>query len=134
MMFFLKGKNKLSFVKESMPLPIDPDVASKWNRVNSVVMSWIFNSVDKSLYSNFVFYNKASDVWFDLRQTYCKIHETRLYGLLQEISKISQDSDSVSIYYMKIKHLWDEYSALKSQSKCVCNVAIVLEMKKKLFI
>lgn len=57
-----------------------------------------------------------------MRQTYCKIDRTRLYGLLQEISKISQGSYSVSVYYMKIKHLWHAYSNVKTQSKCVCNV------------
>lgn len=105
MMFCLEGKNKLGFVQGSVSLPVDHDLANKWNRVNSVVISWILNSVDKSIYSNLVFYKKAFDMWFDLRQTYCKIDDTRLYGLLQEISRITQGSGSISTYYMKIKHL-----------------------------
>lgn len=105
MIFFLDGKNKLGFIEGFVPLSIGPDRANKWNMVNFVVMSWILNYVDKSLYLNLVFYEKASGMWFDLRQTYCKINETRLYGLLQKISRISQGSDSVSTYYMKIKHI-----------------------------
>lgn len=67
-----------------------------------MVMCWILNSVDKSLYNNLVFYSKASEVWADLRQTYCKIDGTRMFSLLQEISITTQGIDTVSVYYVKL--------------------------------
>lgn len=82
------------------------------------------NFVDKSLYNNLAFYSKASEIWADLRQTYYKLDDTRMFSLLQEISRTTQGTDSVSVYYIKLKLLWDEYSALKSTTKC-SYVAIV---------
>lgn len=62
MSFSLGGNNKLSFVEGLIPVPNEPDLAEKWNRYNSVVMSWLLNSVDKSIYSSLVYYTKASNV------------------------------------------------------------------------
>lgn len=88
-LFFLFGKNKLDFVEGSVLLPSDLELDNKWNRCNAVVMPWILNLVDKSLYSNLVFYMKALDVWAYLCSIYCKIDGTRLFNQLQEISKIN---------------------------------------------
>lgn len=84
MTFSFFSKNKLGFMEGLISLPNNVDLASKWHRCNAVVISWILNFVDKTLYSNLVFYTKVSNVWFDLHQTYCRIEGTRLFGLLQK--------------------------------------------------
>lgn len=122
MRFSLNGKNKLSFVEGLDPTPNEPDLLEKWNRCNSVIMSCLLNSVDKSIYSSLVYYSKAYDVWHDLKLTYSKRDETRLYSIVQEISRISQGNDSVSVYYVKLKMLWDQYADVKFGTKCTCAV------------
>lgn len=59
---FLSGKNKLSFVKGLVPIPNELDLAEKWNRCTSIIMSWFLNSDDMSIYSNLVYYTKAFNV------------------------------------------------------------------------
>lgn len=105
MRFSLSDKNKLGFVEGSIHVPSDLDIANKWDRCNSLMMSLILNSMNKSLYSNVVFNSKTSDVWVDLLQTYCKIDETRMFSLLQDISRINQGVDYIFVYYMKLKIL-----------------------------
>lgn len=105
MRFSLSRKNKLNFVEGLILMPNEPDLAEKWNKCNSVIMSWLLNSVDKTIYSSLLYYNKASDVWRNLKQTYSKIDGTGLYSIVQETSRLSQGNDSVSSYYMKLKLL-----------------------------
>lgn len=79
----------MNFVEGLIPIPKEQDLADKWNRCNSVIMSWLLNYVDKSIYSSLVYYTKAYDVWSDFKLTYSKVDGTRLYSIVQEISKIS---------------------------------------------
>lgn len=51
MKFSLSEKNKL-IVEGLIPIPNEPGLAEKWTRCNSVIMSWLLNSVDKTIYSN----------------------------------------------------------------------------------
>lgn len=88
MSFSLGGKNKLNFVEGLVPIPNEPELAGKWNRCNSVIMSWLLNSVDKYIYSSLVYYTNTSNVWSDLKLTDSKVDGTRLYSIVQEISKI----------------------------------------------
>lgn len=87
-------------------------------------MSWLLNSVDKSIYSSLVYYTNVSDVWHDLRLTYSKVDGTRLYSIIQDNSKLTQERESVSSYYMKLKLLWDNYADVKTGSKCACVVFV----------
>lgn len=43
---------------------------------------------------------------------------------MQDISKLSQSSESVSNYYTKLKLLWDQYADVKSGTKCICDASI----------
>lgn len=49
---------------------------------------------------------------------------TRLYSIVQEISKTSQGNDSVSVYYMKLKLLWDQYAEVKTGTRCNCSASV----------
>lgn len=62
MSFSLGGKNKLNIVEGLVPMPVEQELADKWNKCNSVILSWLLNSVDKSIYSSLVYLTKASDV------------------------------------------------------------------------
>lgn len=51
MRFSLSGKNKLNFVEGLVHVPIELELVEKWNRCNLVIMSWLLNYVDKTIYS-----------------------------------------------------------------------------------
>jgi hypothetical protein len=47
MIIELRSKNKLHFINRSLPRPLDEDHDSlAWNRCNTIIMSWLTNSVD----------------------------------------------------------------------------------------
>ena len=64
----LDAKTKLGFIDGSIPKPqtVDHPHYTAWNKCNSTVLAWLFNSVSKELQSSIVYFKTARDVWIDL--------------------------------------------------------------------
>ncbi|XP_070024623.1 uncharacterized protein LOC142181557 [Nicotiana tabacum] len=94
-----------------------------WNhseRVNTIVLSWIMNSVGKGLLGGIMYASSAQVVWEDLVERFNKIDGSRTFNLHKEIATLSQGTSSVSVYFSKLKDLWEEFEALVPASSCDC--------------
>ncbi|XP_061338193.1 uncharacterized protein LOC133285052 [Gastrolobium bilobum] len=92
MVLALTAKNKSCFVDGSAPRPPNTDLLfSAWNRCNSMVISWILNSVSKAIADNLVY-----------------------------IPNASEGSRDVNFYYTKLKILCDELQAYIPTPSCTC--------------
>ncbi|KAK9064691.1 hypothetical protein SSX86_016073 [Deinandra increscens subsp. villosa] len=70
----LKVKNKYGFIDGTCTPDEDDDVLiNQWDRCNSVVLTWLLNSVSEELYLGQVYSSLASDVWKELKDTYDKV-------------------------------------------------------------
>ena len=67
----LTAKNKLGFVDGSVP---QPDAASSnhgaWSCWNTMVLSWLINSISRDLPDNIIYAETSSVVWTDLRESF----------------------------------------------------------------
>ncbi|XP_075087880.1 uncharacterized protein LOC142169851 [Nicotiana tabacum] len=59
-------------------------------------------------------------VWEDLWGCFDKVNRVRIFQLHREIATISQGTDSVSIYFTRLKELWAEYNAMRPSPNCGC--------------
>jgi hypothetical protein len=67
----LNAKNKFGFVDGSLTRP--PTNSTDlyiWERCNDIVLSWILNSIDKSLLNNVIYCNNPREVWIDLEECF----------------------------------------------------------------
>lgn len=118
----LTVKNKIGFIDGTEIKDFDNDVLGKqWDRCNSVVLSWILNSISEELYSGQVFSKIAKDVWDELKETYSKIDGSVIYNLYKQINSTVQDGSPISDYYHKLNSLWRQYDILTKLPKCTCN-------------
>lgn len=120
----LLGRNKLGFVngswkKESFSI----ELGNQWEKVNAIVLSWIINSVSSNLVAGIVYASNASGVWLDLQERFNKIDGSRTFNLHQEIAFITQGVQSVSVYYSKLKALWDEFESMVPYLACGCEIS-----------
>lgn len=92
----------------------------QWERVNAIVLSWLMNSVSKSLLIGIVFASNACTVWDDLKERFDRVDGSRTYSLHKETSTLMQGTVSVSAYYIKLRNLWDEFEALVPPPTCKC--------------
>lgn len=104
MLVALSVKNKVSFINGSLPCPAasDPNYRA-WNRGNNVVISWIFNSVSKEIAASIMYSGTALEIWQDLRERFAQKNGPRVFQLRRELMSLHQGSDSVSVYYTKLK-------------------------------
>ncbi|KAG8495219.1 hypothetical protein CXB51_012817 [Gossypium anomalum] len=117
----LLAKNKLGFVDGSCSkASVTVDLHSQWDRCNALVLSWILNTVSKELSAGIVFASSAASVWTDLNERFNKVDGSRIFFLHREIASHSQGTASVSLYFTKMRLLWDEYDALVTFSSCGC--------------
>ncbi|XP_073025131.1 uncharacterized protein [Primulina eburnea] len=88
----LTAKNKLGFIDGDIIRPqINDLLYGAWNRCNSMVISWILNSVSK------------------------EIADSLMY-----LSTAREGSMNVNIYYTKLRILWDELKDYRPVTACTC--------------
>ncbi|XP_020242832.1 uncharacterized protein LOC109821048 [Asparagus officinalis] len=120
----LKVKNKLGFINGTLIKPDeDTPKASKWEACNSMLISWIFNSIEKSIQLNVVYLETTKEVWDDLRDRYSIGNTPRIHELKSEIASLRQQGTSFMVYYTKLKGMWDKLSSYSKVLTCTCGAA-----------
>ncbi|KAJ0703042.1 putative RNA-directed DNA polymerase [Helianthus annuus] len=120
----LEAKNKFGFINGKCEKPKDNDVlAAQWDRCNSVVLTWLLNSVCDELFLGQVFSKLAFEVWTDLKETYDKVDGSVVYDLYKRINCISQNGSSVAEYYNKLTTMWKQFDAMVQLPSCSCQAA-----------
>ncbi|GJT48848.1 putative transcription factor interactor and regulator CCHC(Zn) family protein [Tanacetum coccineum] len=87
---------------------------------NSMVLTWILNSISAELFAGQVFSKYASVVWADLQETYDKVDGSVTFNLHKSINSLSQNGMHLSDYYHKLNSLWRQFDALTSLPTCSC--------------
>ncbi|XP_021738809.1 uncharacterized protein LOC110705276 [Chenopodium quinoa] len=114
----LIARNKLQFVDGTLPSP-SPDY-QKWIRNDYMVMSWLLNSVDKSLAESFMFVNSSADLWKEISERFGQSNAPQVFELHISLSSSNQNNDSIAEYYGRLKSVWDQLQILEGFPDCTC--------------
>ena len=71
------------------------------------------NNVSKELMSGILFRSNATLVWSDLKERFDKVNMSRIFHLHKSIVTHTQGTSPVSVYYSKLKDLWDEFDSIQ---------------------
>ncbi|GAU48797.1 hypothetical protein TSUD_81460 [Trifolium subterraneum] len=67
----LRSKHKIHFINGSLPRPPDEDRDSiAWDRCNTVVMSWLSNSVEPEISQSILWMDTTSEIWKKLKERF----------------------------------------------------------------
>ncbi|KAF7830598.1 uncharacterized protein G2W53_012931 [Senna tora] len=127
----LEAKDKVGFIDGSLPSPKDATKFKKWKTVDSMIKSWLVNSLTKELADIFVCCYSSKNLWDTLEERYGSSNGPHLYQIQQEISSTRQGGGSVTTYYNKIKRGWDEMDRVYPMPTCTCGKC-TCELKKKI--
>ncbi|CAA7021059.1 unnamed protein product [Microthlaspi erraticum] len=115
----LDAKNKIAFIDGSIPRPSESNHNFRiWSRCNSMVKSWILNSVSKQIYKSNLRFNDVSEIWTDLETRFHITNLPRSYNLSQQIWSLQQGSNDLATYYTKLKTLWNELDGAECIETC----------------
>ena len=117
----LNAKNKLGFVDGTISRPAATDLlAGPWSRCNSMVVSWLSNSVCREIAESILYHETAIEIWNDLYERFHQGSGPRIFELKQKILAHTQGSADVNTYYTRLKSLWDELREFKAIPVCNC--------------
>lgn len=88
--------------------------------MNAIVLSWLLNSVSKSLLRGVSFASLARAMRNDLKERFDQLDRSRFFSLHKEITTLQQGTYFVSVYFTKLKTLWDEFETLVPSPGCNC--------------
>ncbi|KAF7806519.1 AP2/ERF and B3 domain-containing transcription factor [Senna tora] len=92
----LEAKDKLGFVDGTIKPPEDAAQFKKWKPVDSMVKSWLTNSLTKELSKSFVFCNTAKELWDCIAERYSVNNGPKFYQIQRQTVSLEQGSESVT--------------------------------------
>ncbi|KAF7809145.1 uncharacterized protein G2W53_035888 [Senna tora] len=116
----LEAKDKVGFIDGTLTAPEDATDFKKWKTVDSMIKSWMVNSLTKELADTFVCCLSSKNLWDTLEERYGASNGPHLFQIQQEIGSTRQGSDSVTTYYNKINRCWDELDRVSPMPTCAC--------------
>lgn len=105
---YIRGWGKIGYLTgdKKAPTPKDPTYAT-WDAENSMVMTWLVNSMDEDISSNYMCYSTAKELWDNVNQMYSDLgNQSQVYELTLKLGEIRQEEDSVTKYFNSLKRLW----------------------------
>ncbi|KAF7810093.1 uncharacterized protein G2W53_036836 [Senna tora] len=114
------NQDKLGFIDGTVKEPTDEAGLKKWKPVDSMVKSWVRNSIGKEIVETFMFCRSARELGKEVEERYGAKSGPKFFQLQQDLAALRQGSDSVTLYYNKIHRLWDELHRLKPTPRCTC--------------
>nr|CAN59936.1 hypothetical protein VITISV_001878 [Vitis vinifera] len=89
----LNAKNKLRFIDGTISRPVATDLlAGPWSRCNSMVISWLSNSVCKEISESILYHETTIEIWNDLYERFHQGSGPRIFELKQKILAHTQGS------------------------------------------
>ncbi|KAF7825204.1 uncharacterized protein G2W53_016368 [Senna tora] len=110
----LEAKDKLGFVDGSIKEPEDPVEHKRWKPVDSMVKSWLTNSLTKDLSETFMFCNSVKELCANIAERYSVSNDKTCPKMHMWNKRLDeQDSDIKLVQFLIGLHLM--YDALRGQ-------------------
>lgn len=106
----MNGKNYLEYVNGEIKPPASSDPTYlQWRSENSMMNSWLINSMEPVVVKPFMFLPTALEVWEAVRETYLDLeNHSQLFVLNTRIWKMQQGDCEVTTYYNDMMAVWQE--------------------------
>ncbi|XP_015159976.1 uncharacterized protein [Solanum tuberosum] len=117
----LSVKNKLGFINGECKKPaLNSPQYRQWERCDNMVTSWILKSLGKEIVDSVEYVSDALELWKELEERYDQTNGAKLFQIQKEINDLSQGVLDVTVYYTRMKKLWEELNNLSAKDQCSC--------------
>ena len=119
----LRARKKFGFVDGTIKQP-DEDSADleDWWTNNSLLVSWIMNTIEPSLQSTMSHMEVAKDLWANIKERFSIVNGPRIQQLKAELVECKQRRLTIVTYYGKLKKLWEELANYDQVPTCKCGL------------
>ncbi|KAF6135008.1 hypothetical protein GIB67_014057 [Kingdonia uniflora] len=109
---FVGGRGKIGFLfgTEKEPVELDSKYA-KWFSDDSMIRTWLINSIQSIISAGYLFTNNAHLIWESLCKVYSQQeNNARIFQLSNKIGNFKQDTQTLGMYYARLRSSWEELS------------------------
>ena len=87
---YIRGRGKIGYLTGDKPAPTTEDPAyTTWDAENSMVMTWLVNSMEEEISSNYLCYSTAKELWDNVNQMYSDLgNQSQVYELTLKLGDI----------------------------------------------
>ena len=113
---YIRGRGKMGYLTGETKAPICTDPAyATWDVKNSMVMTWLVNSMEEDISSNYMCYSTAQELWENINQMYSDLgNQSRIFELTLKIGDLRQGEDTVTKYFNSLKRIWQDLDLFNS--------------------
>lgn len=117
----LLAKHKVGFVDGTLSQPPEtsPDY-SRWITTNSMLVGWLYASLDSKVQKAISFGDNTKVLWDNLKTHYYIGNQSRIHEIKTAISKCSQERQEVTDYFGKLKGMWYDLDDFEPLIDCCC--------------
>ncbi|KAJ1375273.1 Zinc finger, CCHC-type, partial [Sesbania bispinosa] len=133
----LRARRKWGFIDGTHKQPDDGALEMEdWWTVQSMLVSWILNTIEPTLRSTVTYAENAKELWEDIRDRFSVVNGPMIQQLKAELADCKQQGMTMVSYYGKLKTLWDELANYEqiprcSCGGCKCDIASKLEKRRE---
>ena len=89
MLMALNAKHKLGFVNGLIYKPSSNNLLSSvWSRCNSMMTSWLLNSVSKEIVDSLLYLGNVEAVWTYLHERFYQINAPHIFQIKQQLQEL----------------------------------------------
>ncbi|XP_071902564.1 uncharacterized protein [Coffea arabica] len=115
----LRAKKKFGFIDGTIAQSDeDSDELEDWWTVNSMLISWMMNTIEPTVRSTLTHREIAKDLWEDIKECLSVTDGARVQQLKTELANCKHQGLSLMSYYAKLKRLWEELANYDAISTC----------------
>lgn len=95
----LRDRKKWGFVEGAIRSPKEgsPEMEDWWT-VQSMLMSWILNTIEPNLQSTMSYAENTKDLWTDIKERFSTVNGPRIQQLKSDLVRCKQDGMTVVAY------------------------------------
>ncbi|CAH9116983.1 unnamed protein product [Cuscuta europaea] len=110
------------FIDGSLKQAVEGSPETKdWWTINSMVVAWIFNTIDASLRTSISYRDVACDLWKDIKERFSVGNGVKTYQIKTELSDCKQKTgETIMSYLGRLKKLWDDMNDFDVLPVCIC--------------
>ncbi|MCH93607.1 hypothetical protein A2U01_0014559, partial [Trifolium medium] len=133
----LRARRKWGFIEGTVKKPDEGTVEIEdWWTVQSMLVSWILNTVEPNLRSTMTYMENARDLWEDIKERFSVANGPKIHQLKADLVACKQAGMTIAAYYGKLKLLWDELANYEqvpvcSCEGCSCGITTKLEKRRE---
>ncbi|XP_073041799.1 uncharacterized protein [Primulina eburnea] len=107
---YIRGRGKMGYLTGDKKAPSeDAPMYATWDAENSMVMTWLVNSMEEEIGANYMCFPTAYELWENINKIYFDLgNQSQIFELTLKLCELRQGEETVTKYFNSLKRIWQD--------------------------